>query len=73
MTAKKDTHENWGGRRQAGKGKRIGRPREGEGKGVMTRIDLRIPPEWTAILTTHGGGKLAKGIRKIIKESGVVG
>ena len=71
MTAKKDTHENWGGKRKAGQGKRIGRPKRPGG--MMERVDLRIPPEWAPLLVTHGGGKLAKGIRKIIQESGVVG
>jgi len=71
MTAKKDTHENWGGPRKAGEGRKMGRPsREG---GNMQRVNIRIPPEWIDALTEHGDGKLATGIRRIIEESGVVG
>jgi hypothetical protein len=70
MTKPKDKHENWGGKRKASPGKRIGRPRKG--KSLLTRLDVRVPPEWIAAITTHGGGSFAEGVRRIITESGVV-
>ncbi len=72
MTARKETHENWGGRRKAGPGKRMGRPRKAVSE-AMERYDVRLPKEWGPKLAAYGEGKLGRGVRKIIQESGVVG
>jgi hypothetical protein len=61
---------NSGGPRTPGPGKSLGRPKKFSE--VMVRKDVRVPPAWVAVISAHGGGDFAVGMRRIVQASGVV-
>jgi hypothetical protein len=61
----KQYNPNWGGRREPGPGKRLGRPPVA---GVLQRKTVTLPDYMVKVLEDIGEGNLSAGIRTVYNE-----